>query len=79
MADVDLAIFGADAEVFWQYEENIRQEYAWVPESVFRQKRAEVLRGFLTRLHIYHHKQYREAFEDNARVHLRQALAKLSG
>jgi predicted metal-dependent HD superfamily phosphohydrolase len=78
MADVDLSIFGAEAEPFWRYEENIRKEYAWVPESLFRRKRVEILRGFLSRPYIYHHKQYREALEENARLNLQQAVAKLS-
>ena len=67
MADVDLSILGANADAFWRYEENIRKEYAWVPESLFRQRRTEILRGFLSRPHIYYHKPYRERFEEQAR------------
>jgi predicted metal-dependent HD superfamily phosphohydrolase len=78
MADVDLAILGASASAFWRYEENIRKEYAWVPESLFRQRRAEILRGFLSRPHIYYHKLYREMFEEKARLNLQQAVAELS-
>jgi predicted metal-dependent HD superfamily phosphohydrolase len=79
LADVDLSIFGANADAFWRYEENIRQEYAWVPESVFRRKRGEILCGFLSRPHIYYHEQYRDAFERKARLHLKRAVMKLSG
>jgi predicted metal-dependent HD superfamily phosphohydrolase len=78
MADVDLSIFGAEAEPFWRYEENIRKEYAWVPESLFRRKRVEILQGFLSRPYIYYHTQYREALEEKARLNLQQAVAKLS-
>ena len=53
LADVDLSIPGREAEVFWRYEENIRKEYGWVPEEVFRRERLKILRGFLDRLHIY--------------------------
>lgn len=78
MADVDLSILGANVDAFWRYEENIRKEYAWVPESLFRRRRAEILRGFLSRSHIYYRKQYKEMFEEKARLNLQQAVAKLS-
>ena len=78
VVDVDLSILGADPEVFWRYEENIRKEYAWVPESLFRLKRAEILRSFLNREYIYYHTQYRGMFEEKARSNLKQAVAKLS-
>lgn len=78
MVDVDLSILGADAKPFWRYEENIRKEYAWVPESLFRRKRVEILQGFLNRPYIYYHKQYREELEEKARLNLQQTVAKLS-
>jgi predicted metal-dependent HD superfamily phosphohydrolase len=78
MADVDLSILGGKQKSFWQYEENIRKEYAWVPESIFRQKRIEVLQGFLDRPYIYYHETYREIFEEKARANLKKAIAKLS-
>lgn len=78
MVDVDLSILGADPESFWQYEENIRKEYAWVPEDLFRRRRTGILRGFLNRRSIYYHQQYRQMFEKKARQNLRQAVAKLS-
>jgi predicted metal-dependent HD superfamily phosphohydrolase len=78
MVDVDLAILGTSPEIFWAYEENIRREYAWVPQHLFVQNRAEILRGFLRRPHIYYHRRYRERLEQNARLNLQQAIAKLS-
>ncbi len=78
MVDVDLSILGADPETFWQYEKNIKKEYVWVPESLFRLRRMEILRNFLNREYIYHHKQYRGIFEEKARFNLKQAVEKLS-
>jgi predicted metal-dependent HD superfamily phosphohydrolase len=77
LVDVDLSILGREADVFWRYEENIRKEYAWVPEASFRQRRVEILRGFLDRQYIYYHKEYRERFEKQARVNLKEAIARL--
>ncbi len=79
LVDVDLSILCRDSAVFWRYEENIRKEYAWVPEDVFRRERAKILRGFLDRQHIYYHREYRERFEARARANLEQAIARLGG
>jgi predicted metal-dependent HD superfamily phosphohydrolase len=77
LVDVDLSILGKDPDIFWRYEENIRKEYAWVPEDLFRQKRVEILGGFLDRQYIYYHKEYRAKFEKQARVNLKAAIARL--
>lgn len=53
LVDMDLAILGADESRFAQYQQQIRQEYAFVPADLFAQKRSEVLRGFLSRPNIY--------------------------
>lgn len=78
MVDVDLAILGRETEIYWEYENNIRKEYAWVPESLFREKRIEILRGFLDREHLYYHPAYRDMFEEQARTNLKQAITRLS-
>jgi predicted metal-dependent HD superfamily phosphohydrolase len=77
VTDVDLSILGRAPDVFWPYEENIRKEYARVLEDLYRQKRAEILRGFLDRDYIYYHDEYRHMFEDRARMNLKEAIAKL--
>lgn len=77
LVDVDLSILGREAVVFWQYETNIRREYAWVPESLFRQKRVEILRSFLNRSSIYGLKEYQQQFENRARMNLAHAIARL--
>lgn len=78
LVDVDLSILGREADIFWPYEVNIRKEYAWVPEDMFRQKRVEILRSFLDREYIYYHENYREMFERRARMNIEQAIRSLS-
>lgn len=78
MVDVDLSILGRETALYWQYEINIRKEYAWVPEHLFREKRMEILKGFLDRQFIYYHKPYREMFEEQARTNLERAITRLS-
>ncbi len=68
--DIDLAIFGQSPERVMEYEQQIREEYAWVSEEVYREKRAEVLRGFLAREPIYRTPWARERFEARAKENL---------
>ena len=64
---------------FQAFEQQVREEYAWVPEPLFRQKRAEVLEGFLGRPQLYRTPALREALEAQARVNLADAIAVLRG
>jgi predicted metal-dependent HD superfamily phosphohydrolase len=79
LVDVDLSILGRDPASFQRYEENIRKEYARVPEEVFRQERRKILKRFLDRPSIYYHREYRELFEEQARRNLEGSIAKLGG
>ena len=77
VADVDLAILGASYEVFDRYEAAIRAEYASVPDAVFREGRARILRAFLTRPAIFTTPPLQEALELRARENLVRSLARL--
>lgn len=79
LVDIDLAILGAERLRFQAFERQVREEYAWVPEPLFRQKRAEVLEGFLGRPQLYRTPALREALEAQARVNLAGAIAVLRG
>jgi predicted metal-dependent HD superfamily phosphohydrolase len=74
VVDIDLAILGADAARFAEYEEQVRAEYAAVPIDLFRQKRAELLARFLERPAIYNTPALHARLEDRARSNLRRAL-----
>jgi predicted metal-dependent HD superfamily phosphohydrolase len=77
LVDIDLAILGADAERFWEYDQQIRQEYAFVPETLYNQKRYEILNGFLLRPSIYSTQYFQEFLEIRARENLQSLIAKL--
>jgi predicted metal-dependent HD superfamily phosphohydrolase len=78
LVDIDLAILGADAARFDEYERQIRAEYAFVPEARFREKRAEILRAFLARDAIFATPSFARRFEATARANLARALAQLA-
>jgi len=77
LVDIDLSILGSSPERFFEYEDQIRQEYAWVPEDVFRTKRAEILERFLTRDVIYRTPRFFQTHEKQARANLRASLERL--
>jgi len=71
--DADLAILGAAPETYLAYRQAIRQEYAWVPESLFRERRALVLQKFLSRERIYQTAPFAR-LEQPARENLQREL-----
>ena len=77
LVDIDLAILGAEPARFDEYERQIRDEYNFVAQDVFRAKRAEILRGFLARPALFATAAMRERFEAPARANLAGAIAKL--
>ena len=77
VVDVDLSILGQGEKRFAEYEEQIRQEYEWVPATVFVSKRTEILEIFLARKHIFHTELFREKYERSARRNLEASLTKL--
>lgn len=72
--DIDLAIFAQPASRVLKYERQIREEYAWVPEEVYREKRAEILCGFLAREPVYRTPWACEWFEALAKENLRKLI-----
>lgn len=79
LVDVDLAILGAPFARFWEYEEQVRSEYAWVDDNRWREGRGAVLRGFLKRPFIYGTAAFRSSLEAVARDNLEASLARLAG
>ena len=77
LVDVDLSILGAPAARFAQYEAQVRDEYAWVDEASFRQRRREVLTGFLARPTIYATDPFRIRLEAAARANLERSIRQL--
>jgi predicted metal-dependent HD superfamily phosphohydrolase len=78
ICDVDLAILGAPAPEFDQFERAIRQEYRWVPDVLYRRSRSAVFRGFLLRASIYQTAEFRTRYEERARQNLERLLTALA-
>lgn len=76
LLDADLAILGAEEAAYWAYAENIRREYAWVPEADYRTGRRRILEKFLARPRIFH---LLRDLEEPARRNLAAEIACLAG
>ena len=74
--DADLAILGSDRARYEQYVQQVREEYSYVPEPMFRGARAAILDGFLARPRIYMTDELYERFEGRARENIEWELAR---
>jgi len=77
MVDVDLSILGKHEKRFSEYERQIREEYAWVPQPVFAARRAEILQRFVARPRIFATGWFWEKYERQARQNLEASISKL--
>jgi predicted metal-dependent HD superfamily phosphohydrolase len=78
LVDVDLSILAAPPQRFDEYERQIRDEYAWVPEPSFRASRREILEGFLARPRIFGTREFFERYEARARGNLQRSITALA-
>lgn len=75
LLDADLAILGASEPAYRKYAQQIRQEYAWVPEPDYRKGRRHVLERFQARPKIY---QLLNHLEETARRNIADEIARLT-
>ena len=77
LVDIDLGILGADPARFDGYEIQVREEYSWVPEFMYRAARRKVLQEFMRREWIYSTEVFRSEHEARARENLKRSLSRL--
>jgi predicted metal-dependent HD superfamily phosphohydrolase len=78
MSDCDLSILGTSADEYDLYASNIRQEYSFVEESVYREKRSQILQSFLTRENIFKLPYFHQTLEAQARENIERELKTLN-
>jgi predicted metal-dependent HD superfamily phosphohydrolase len=76
LSDADLAVLGSPG--YDDYTAAVRQEYAHVPDDLFRLGRAEVLRRLLAVPALYRTREARELWEERARANMTAELASLT-
>ena len=73
--DADLSILAAPPDTYKQYTKDIRQEYNLVPNWLYKQGRAKVLRIFVERQRIYYTNDMHQRFDAIARKNMLAELA----
>ncbi|MCW9028665.1 MAG: hypothetical protein OQJ80_07020 [Kangiella sp.] len=74
IVDIDLTILGASPTVYEQFEQNIRKEYKLVPSIIYRKKRKELLKSFLSKPSIYNLDYFKEKYESAAGMNIEKTI-----
>lgn len=74
LVDIDLSILGAPRPRFEEYEQQVREEYRWVPGFLFQLKRKQILAQFLARDALFATPAIRQSLEAAARENLATSL-----
>lgn len=75
LLDIDLAILAAPPARFAEYQQQIRQEYAWVEQRLYQHKRRAVLAQFYQMQPLYQTRYFQQHHEAQAKHNLAQALS----
>ncbi|MET0343774.1 MAG: N-methyl-D-aspartate receptor NMDAR2C subunit [Polyangiales bacterium] len=75
--DLDLSILGAPAARYDAYTQQVRAEYAFVPDDVFREKRGGLLAAWLQRSRLYFTEVGHALFHAQAQANLARELVAL--
>ncbi|HKX91489.1 MAG TPA: hypothetical protein VJM15_03585 [Sphingomicrobium sp.] len=78
LVSIDLAILGTDEARYAKYVQDVRHEYAHVPDPMWRTGRAEVLKRLLAADPLYPDEAFRERFEAQARANMHAELKDLA-
>lgn len=78
MISIDLSILGSDPHRYREYSEAVREEYAHVPDELWRAGRGAVLRRMLHANALYPDARFREALEEQARLNMTAELMTLA-
>ena len=75
--DADLSILGASSDVYIQYTEQIRKEYRFYPDLVYKPGRKKVLQHFLGMNRIFNTDYFFGKYEEQARRNMAAELQRL--
>ncbi|MES2517934.1 MAG: hypothetical protein V4585_07495 [Bacteroidota bacterium] len=76
--DADLSVLGQSWEMYSEYYQNVRKEYAIYPDLIYNAGRKKVLKHFLAMERIFKTNYFYLKFEAQVRVNLEKELAFLT-
>ena len=77
LCDADLAVLARDEDGYRRYVDDVRREYAHVPDELFRAGRATVLSALLAAPTLFRTDEGRRRWERAARANVEAELARL--
>jgi len=78
LIDIDLAILGASPQRFDEYEQQVRAEYAHVPDAIFWPRRRALLQRFVQRDALYATPGMHVLLEAPARANLARSIGRIT-
>jgi len=75
--DADIAILGAPPSLYDQYAEDVRAEYSFAPEPMFRAGRSQFLSKAIERQPLFRRPEFEAAYGAAARENMRRELVRL--
>lgn len=76
--DADMAILGSEPAAYLAYTEQVRREYAEIPDDAFRAGRRAFVDGLAAKTRIYFSEYFHRRLEARARANLATELARLA-
>lgn len=77
LLDLDLAILGQTKTLYQNYAKQVREEFGYVPNFLYKRGRKLVLKNFLERPSIYQTSFFKEQLEEQARQNMKEELESL--
>ena len=77
LLDLDLQVLGGSSQAYDSYTRAVREEYAFVPEELWRPGRAAVMKRFLERPAIFQTAHFHTLRETAARENIAREIARL--
>jgi predicted metal-dependent HD superfamily phosphohydrolase len=77
--DADIAILGAPVATYDAYAADVRQEYAFAPDDLFRAGRSAFLESALARPRLFRTDVFEAAYAPQARANMQRELGQLTG
>lgn len=76
--DADIAILGAPPDVYDRYAENVRAEYSFAPDALYRAGRSHFLTAAIDRQPLFRKQAFEAVYGAAARANMRRELVQLS-
>lgn len=74
LCDIDLSVLGALPTDYTAYATAVREEFSWVPQSMFAESRIKVLNSFLQRDFLFYTEYYRSLYEQRAKENISKEI-----